>query len=839
MDVIATDHPAAALWRPLLGQVAQALQARGAHPARTVVLLPFAQLMPLARREWAVMHPQGFAPRFETTMNWAGRLGRVPGPDDVSFDMARDLLAARTWLERAGLGDRAAMLAPRLVEAAWQVAGPASAVPPSRRPAWAARARPAVSAGLEAPVLAIEAALARIALEWAAASRHSADTLFDPAVLSQLDLLVVCEGFDPDPLAQALAGGLGDRAVRLAIDREGPPATPALHQAADPADEAERAAACVVRHLQAGRSPVALAAVDRVLTREVRALLDARGVGLRDETGWKLSTTRAAARLLAALRASAWSASTDAVLDWLKHVPQVPPATVQALERRVRRAGVRDWADVTAARLGGTQGGWSALIDQANAWRAPLGSARPLTRWQRALRELLEATGEWPSLASDAAGHQVLTALGLDDELLAEWDTLPQGQRRLSAGEFTAWCNEVLESGTFVPPAPDEPQVFVLPLNQLLARPFQAVVVAGCDEQRLPASPDPSGPWTSSQRQALGLPTREALEAEQRAAWAYLLRQPHVDLLWRHGDGGGEPLLPSPLVQPLRTAGVATAADPREPRHVAVREVPRPDPHAAVLRVEALSASAYEDLRKCPYRFFALRQLGLQEAAEIDADLDKRDFGTWLHQVLRDFHRELQARPDAARPELLEHCARQATRSLGLPEGEFLPFSAAWPQVRDGYLAWLQQHEATERAAFEAAEEDRSVTLGPVRLIGRIDRVDRLPDGSRMVVDYKTEGLPTTQDRVRQPMEDTQLAFYAALLEDDTLRAAYVNLGERGTVRTVEQPAVVEARDALVQGILHDLGAIHDGAALPALGEGAACEYCAARGLCRRDHWHG
>jgi ATP-dependent helicase/nuclease subunit B len=30
---------------------------------------------------------------------------------------------------------------------------------------------------------------------------------------------------------------------------------------------------------------------------------------------------------------------------------------------------------------------------------------------------------------------------------------------------------------------------------------------------------------------------------------------------------------------------------------------------------------------------------------------------------------------------------------------------------------------------------------------------------------------------------------------------------------------------------------IAQGAPLPALGEGMACEYCAARGLCRKDFW--
>jgi len=107
------------------------------------------------------------------------------------------------------------------------------------------------------------------------------------------------------------------------------------------------------------------------------------------------------------------------------------------------------------------------------------------------------------------------------------------------------------------------------------------------------------------------------------------------------------------------------------------------------------------------------------------------------------------------------------------------------------------------------------------------------------VIDYKTEGLQATRDRVQTPFEDTQLAFYAALLEDDTLEAAYVNISERGVVTRVDQRSIVEARDALVEGLLQDLDAIEGGASLPALGEGQACEFCAARGLCRRDHWHG
>jgi len=299
-------------------------------------------------------------------------------------------------------------------------------------------------------------------------------------------------------------------------------------------------------------------------------------------------------------------------------------------------------------------------------------------------------------------------------------------------------------------------------------------------------------------------------------------------------------VLASPLVQGLRLQGVAApAADPRAPREVEAAPVARPLPQVVQLPVTQLSASAYDDLRKCPYRFFALRQLGLQQPDEIDTELDKRDFGNWLHKVLAAFHESLQDSwepPGPGRRRLLDITAEEVTRAQGLDDGEFLPFAAAWPQARDGYLAWLEKHEAGG-AVFEQAESEREMPLGPVKLVGRIDRVDRLPDGGVLVMDYKTEGLATTSKRVKSPGEDTQLAFYGALFPDDTLRAAYVNVGEGGETVLREQPAVVEARDLLVSGILHDVERMAAGAPMPALGEGQACEFCAARGLCRKDFW--
>jgi ATP-dependent helicase/nuclease subunit B len=839
MDAIAPDHDAAL--PAVISRIRELIAERGVHPARTVVLLPYVQLLPGARKLWAEQVPNGFAPRFETTMSWSAVAGFAPAGDDLCFDIGRDLLTARALLESAGLGARADLLAGRLVEAACQLGGVAAAVTPSQRPAWTAKARAALSAGLDAPVLALEAAVASIAVEWVAASHYAGDTLLQGNLPNSFDLLIVIEGLRAEPLAESLKSLFGPQAISLPLDVTAARGEIRLHEADDASDEAERAAACVLRHVEAKRVPVAIAAIDRVLTRRIRALLDLRGVSIRDETGWKLSTTRAAAHAMLALRACPWDANSDAVIDWLKNAPVFAAQAVLAVERRVRRAGVREWRSLHAGDLD-DRPKLLALLEEVNAWREGLQRPRPLPQWLAALRELLQATGQWPGLQRDEAGAKVIAALCLEEDDRAEIQRLPQAARRFSLAEFSAWVNECLEAASFVPASSDEEQAVILPYHQLLGRPFAALVMPGCDELRLPPAPEPSGSWTAVQRHSLGLPSREALEAEVRTGWRHALQTPRCDVLWRRSDENGEPLLPSPLVQVLAMElAPQRAADPRDSREVEARPTERPLAAGHALPLRQLSASAYEDLRRCPYRFFALRQLGLQEADEIETELDKRDFGNWLHQVLRSFHESMARSGGPAGPtraELLELAADEVTRVQGLDSGEFLPFAAAWPQVRDGYLEWLAGHEAKEGAEFEQAEGEHEMQLGAIRLVGRIDRIDRLRGGAAMVMDYKTEPRAASRERVTQPGEDTQLAFYAALLHDDTLRAAYVNVGERGKTETVEQTAVVEARDLLVQGILEDLSRIEGGATLAALGEGKVCDFCSARGLCRRDFWN-
>lgn len=842
-----------ACWTQLVQQISAALRDRGLHPTQAVVLLPYFQLIEEARNAWGLQleQPDGavFLPRFETTQSWANNPGGVPGlftptGNDLRLDVAVDRLTADSLLQQAGLGPQQSVLAGRLVEAAWSLAGVAAAVRPAERPAWGERLGQLLQANLDSPVLAFENAMGRIALAWAAASAYPTDRLFD----AEPDFVVIVQGFRQEPLVPALLAHFGSRAmaVTLCAAAAGTPPSAAgisMHAAADAEDEAVQAAACVLAHLAGGRNTVALISQDRLLTRRVGAMLQAHGVATRDETGWKLSTTRAAATVLGLLRAMTHDASADAVLDWLKNAPAFVAGDVDRVEAELRKAGLRAWRDLPdfAAESAPPERDpfevTRQLAPRVDALRAPLARTRPLALRLRDLRLALVAAGQWDSLAADDAGQAVLAVLRLHDGLELEFETAPS----VNLTAFTRWADEALEGGNFVPPRPQSTargEVIVMPLPQLLGRSVQAVVLPGCDEIRMSVSPEPTGLWTLRQRELLGLASRATLAAAARAAWTYALQLAHVDVLWRTSQAG-EHLVPSGFVQErLLDCPAALAPDVRALREVTVYPTPRPRPSGASLPVTRLSASAYEDLRRCPYRFFALRQLKLQEPEELESELGKRDFGNWLHNVLKRFHEMLKDAPAQeirARTAIINIAADEATRELAMHSSEFLPFAAIWPRVRAGYLDWLAAHEAGG-AVYEAGEVWREMPYGNLTLVGKLDRLDQL-DGALLVIDYKTEPRSTTTERIKSGPEDTQLAFYAALMEADTLQAAYVNLGEKEPTKTYAQPEIVQLRDDLIDSILTDMARIARGAALPALGEGKACDHCAARGLCRKDFW--
>jgi ATP-dependent helicase/nuclease subunit B len=591
---------------------------------------------------------------------------------------------------------------------------------------------------------------------------------------------------------------------------------------------------------------VALVTLDRAVARRVRAHLDRAGVLVADETGWRLSASAAASRLMALVQAAEappGAARQDALLAWLKCThegAQFPmPRGLLALESHWRGLKTRLPPDVQAAA--------QACEREALKRLAPLQAPgpAPLADW---LQRLAQADGDGGPQGDDPA---VRRALRWDEDDPA-WTALAEGVT-LTLAEFRDWVDQALEAAVLEPARPSAAPVVFTPLARAVGRPFAQVIVPGADDRQLSGPTRPLGLWTEAQRRALGLEDRQTALQRQRLALAQLLRHPAVSLLRRREDLQG-PCGPSPWV--LWMASEAQSAGLALPTEVDWTRPVHPEPSQTVLPPlptapghlpQALSASRVEALRNCPYQFFVRVALGLKDAEELEDAADKRDYGTWLHAALEIFHARGLDDPTStfdAGVQQLRAAADEAAARLALEPSALLAYAASadtfWPE----YLRWWRGRQAAGWR-FEAGEWSVSAEcppLAPSRLSGQIDRVDVHRDGRVAVIDFKTGSSDGLKRKLKDPLEDTQLVFYAAMLRAQRphagpIEALYLALDEPKAPVEVPHPDVETDVEQVLAGLSADLAALRAGAPWPALGQAVVCERCEARGLCRRDHW--
>lgn len=827
-----------------------------------IVLVPFAELLAPARRAFAKRCT--WMPRIETTLTLAAacRPSATGGPGQLQFDPALDGLAAGELLRRQGWARALGRRDPRAFDAtvarllaeASALARAAFARHPAERDAYWQFARERINP-LAGPG-ATERLLARVALEWAALAESPAtDALFELEPAGW----VLIEGSEPDPLAIRVTARSAAPCLKIATV----PADETQMQAANVAlavcdgfeDEAQAAAAQVLQHLSRGQHPVALIATDRELVRRVRALLARHAVDIADETGWRLSTTRAAALVMGLLRAARHDAATDEIVAALKaaapsHTGHDAIERIEAVVRRegwTRRRRVRAGAfDADGAAL------WRRTIDALEALAAG-GRLRPLAEWLAALRVTIDAVAPLAALGTPRADPALVQ---LTRVLYLDWAPADLPPFTLGFDAFVQWVDDALEQATYTPPSPGvQAPVVITPMGRAVLRPFAAVVVPACDDEHLATAFPPDPLLGDALAGELGLPTAAQQRDAQRRTFSLLLRQPQVSLL-RRRSAGDEPLGASALVDAFavrwrRASGREPSAwrDPRIDVPVASHPTPRPAPQPRRVPTR-LSASGIEALRACPYRFFSRVVLGLREADELMDDPEKRDYGSWLHAVLHRFH---EARPDPREPaadaEALRRIALEEREARGLDDGGFLPYAATFDRFVDLYVQWLRAREAEDWRWRDGEVElaARPAGLGGVELVGRIDRIDVATSPERgaaaaALIDYKTGSVQRLQAAARDRLEDTQLAVYSALAQASgnvacPVRAYYLALDDPRQLHLVEHADVQATAQTLLEGLAGELERMRAGAGLPALGEGATCEYCEARGLCRRDDW--
>ena len=626
--------------------------------------------------------------------------------------------------------------------------------------------------------------------------------------------------------------------------------------------EAQAAVAQIGEWLAAGLRRIVLITQDRLTARRVRALLEREGVLVSDETGWKLSTSRAAAAVDALIETVAGGAYYRDVLDLCKS-PYVfadcdeteCKAAVFALEAAIRAASVKSSVPRIRRCLlesddDGVKSLGLALLDRIEAATILLhAKPAPLARWINRLRKALEVLGATDPLQQDVAGKALLDLLETRSNELAESAAL------FSLAAWRDWLNRELEATNFRDGSISSP-IVLTPLNAVCLRRFEAALLLGGDARQL--APAANGEFfNQSVRRELGLRTREDAERELRRDLELLLATvPRVTVTWQSVQDGEANLLAPELALLSTLHQLAWGDDLHRPplpaRGEAVPEpVTAPEASAVAAPVASLmliprrvSVSGYSSLVACPYRFFARHVLGLGEMDEVSEEMAKSDYGALVHRVLERFHERhpvlMDISEDKALLALKECVAEVFTSAI---EDNFLAvgWRLRWEKRLDAYLSWQREQEALGwRWAQAETRVSRVLPLEDgtsVELYGRIDRIDRMQgaEAGASLLDYKTQAAKLIRDRLK---DDVQLPVYA-LLSGDAAQAAYVALDDDKVVAVAaggEEGDLMVNAEAQGQRLQTAFSAMRTGAKLPAHGVDSVCQWCEMSGLCRRPY---
>lgn len=622
--------------------------------------------------------------------------------------------------------------------------------------------------------------------------------------------------------------------------------------------EAQAADVQVRRWLLAGKTAIAVVVQDRLVARRLRALLERAQVQVQDETGWTFATLSVSTVLMRWLEAVQGDFYYQEVLDLLKSPylfadnPAQRKQAAYQFEQLVRRHGVvahlQDYIAVAEREAPELV---QPLVRLRQAARLLATHPLPLAGWLHALHESLEVLGVLQGWYQDAAGQQLL-------QLLALWQEELQSDKTIcSFAEWRRWLSQQLDLNTYRDLSVDSPVLFTH-LAATRWRSFDAVLLLGCDAAHLPA-PANAGQWfNDTVRATLGLPLSVAQQHQVRDDLLSLLAMNDTVRVTWQASCNGEPNLLSPHFEMLRAqhllafghdlmdtelGGMLEQAQVRtQDSRFRMRdsgEMPRPVVPAELIPTR-ISPSGYNSLVACPYQYFARHVLHLNELDEVREDLDKRDYGTWVHAVLQRFHAEIPQLESQDKPEAEQVMLRISNEVFagGLAHDYLAQaWLLRWQALIPAYLDWqLENEEAGWR--YDAAEVPFEISVSENLLLrGRLDRVDvYLNDAEkRSVLDYKTQSIVVLKNKLKAPGEDVQLACYAQAVS--ARAAAFVSLEDDTVLAVSPNEDISDLAQLNIERLQTVFEQMRDGTGLPAHGAEKICGYCEMKGLCRRGEW--
>jgi len=452
--------------------------------------------------------------------------------------------------------------------------------------------------------------------------------------------------------------------------------------------------------------------------------------------------------------------------------------------------------------------------------KSDLFAARAPSAWAKAITEALKLMG-FPDKGRslDSAEYQTLKKW---HEVVAGFALLDRVSGKMGYAEAVGRLRRLAAETLFQPEAPDAP-VQILGVLESAGIEFDHLWVMGLTDDAWPIHPRPN-PFLplEAQRKArvpeASIEATLALDAAITRGWLGAAGE----VVLSHALAEGErKLLPSPLLRGLPQAALSLPAYPRHRDliHAAANIESIEDAVGPPLAAGAPPTGAgaalsggtavITDQSACPFRAFARHRLEAQAPEAPHAGLDAMERGILVHRVLASAWGELKTKTrldaigEAELDALLARAADEAVARIKRDRPATL--AGRFAEVEKARLArlaraWLEMEREARGDDFSVAavEDKRTLVIGPLTLRGKLDRVDQLKDGRRIVIDYKSTAEPAGAWLGERP-DAPQLPLYLVASEPDAVAIAFaqVKAGDMKFAALAMEEALLPVKKAL------------------------------------------
>lgn len=425
----------------------------------------------------------------------------------------------------------------------------------------------------------------------------------------------------------------------------------------------------------------------------------------------------------------------------------------------------------------------SSILDALIRFDGESKGSRPASAWAESFDKLLLSVG-WP-LSDESENKTQKLEHDRNWQALQHWRdslrelasldaTVPKLGRRAAINQLRQIC---LES-EFQPRTPSA-SIQVLGRYEISGLRFDHLWVVGLHNDNWPPSARPNPFIPGRLQQAAQLPNSSPQrELEVARTITRRLLETAPDCVFSYpGQLDGENVLPSPLLDSneINEMDQLTCWQEDNWRNT-VAKARKPQTHPLLMpgKLEYGTARGGSSILKhqalCPFRAFASNRLGA-EGLETPADgISSMLHGSLVHSVLEHFWLEtcnqanlLLLDEETLSARVRKHVNFVTGEDRGLkqrPAFRVVEGDRVYRHVID-FLEVEKQRDAFEVIGFER-EIHPEIGGQPIRLF--IDRVDKLPSGDEIIIDYKTGKVEPKKWFGNRP-EDPQLPLYAISAE--------------------------------------------------------------------------